>query len=75
MGNDLVWIAALGVFFLAFGVYNWFSPFIAAIGLDLRVDPQELDVVRRTLARLVALGMAAIGLGMLYYSVRVALAS
>lgn len=58
-------VAGLGIFFLAFGVYNWFHPFIAAVGLDLRVDPQDLDVVRRTLARTVAVGMSVIGLGLL----------
>ncbi|MDZ7779871.1 MAG: hypothetical protein U5R14_08045 [Gemmatimonadota bacterium] len=65
MSEHFIALAGLGIFFLAFGVYNWFHPFIAATGLKLRVDPQRLDVVRRTMGRMVAVAMSVIGLGLL----------
>lgn len=73
MNEGLLVTGAFGAFFLAFGVYNWFHPFIASVGLDLRVDPSDLDVVRRTLARVVSLGMALIGLWLLNHAVGTAL--
>lgn len=62
MNEETLLVGALGAFFLVFGVFNWFHPFIGAIGVELRVDPSDLDVVRRTLARIVAVAMALVGL-------------
>lgn len=67
--DGLLLIAALGTFFLVFGVFNWFHPFLGTIGTDLFVDPDELDGVRLVLVRVLAVLMVLLGLWLLYESV------
>lgn len=75
MAINTGWFTVLGLFFLAFGIYHWFSPIIVAFSVDLWVDPHELNPLQRLLGRLVAVGLIALGTGILYFSVRVWLAS
>ena len=62
----LLLMAALGTFFLAFGIFNWFHPFLGTMGTDLFVDPDELDRVRLVLVRILAVLMTGLGFWLLY---------
>ena len=65
MIEDFLVVGGMALFFLCFGLYNWFHPFMGTVGLKIRVDPEELDPVRLTLVRVVSVMMVGVGLVLL----------